>query len=69
MKFTLETDIDFVKAAHGNWLAVEGVKFDFNSDGTVSIKLTQCIHDEFVIEQFLEPNNGKNVMYYGVLPV
>lgn len=69
VKFAFEVEPEFVKAVDGKWLPVEGVRFDFAPDGSVNITVTESLHNARVLAQFLEPNNGKAVVYQGTLPV
>lgn len=69
VKYELEVAPEFVALVNNKWLALEGIRLTFNADHTVGIEMTQCFHNAKVVEQFLEPNNGKQVVYQGTLPV
>lgn len=69
MIFTFDVDPSFIKAVNNEWVQVEAVRFRFNSNQTVEVDLTSSFHNAKVMEQFLEPNKGKPIVYQGTMPV
>lgn len=69
MKFIYEVASEVVAHINNDWVPVEAIRFRFNADQTVEIDMTTSYHNAKVVEQFLEPNNGKAVVYEGRLPL
>jgi hypothetical protein len=69
VKFNFFCPEQFVHTVNGKWLPTEAVKFEFEPDGSVAISLAPSYHNALVNEQFWEPNNGKQIVYEGTLPL
>ena len=69
MKFVYEVDPEVVAKLNNEWVPIEAIRFRFGADQTVEIDMTTSYYNAKVVEQFLEPNNGKAILYEGRLPL
>lgn len=63
LKYTFKCAPQFVAAVDGRWLPIQGVKFDFQTNGEVEVSLTSSITDAMILDHFWEPNGGSQIPF------